>query len=455
MFSEIGQIILDNEAVSKAQDFTMGLEIEMQRVDETGELSQEPYPLGIGDEQTNPWVTNDFLETMSEVVTPPAAHALDAMHYLFGINNALRNALAPGELLWPLSMPPRLPEDPNDITLAKMGPKKAAYLKEWLKRHGLAEGTPSGVHINLSIDPRIFNLVYPKVDYLFESKTELENYMYTKMAQGFMRYRWLITYLFGASPIAEANYFKPGKAPDHPVRSIRQSSYGFGTKFAGDYTDVTSYVNRIEDGARDGVLISDYEFHGAVRLKGNGALTDLPQTGVKYIELRMLDLDPSSSVGIRTNTLRFIRLMASYFIMTPSLNKSEVNQVLSRADKMNEVVSTEQPGTPSQYQTSVRAFLSRLERYSNQIQLGPEYQEELEDLQDRVENPKTTPSARLMTHVKNGSLTEYALKRAKRYQNSALLNMRPFRGFENQSKLSADELTNQLFKGNWDPDTDK
>ena len=35
---------------------------------------------------------------MSEVVTPPAAYALDAMHYLYGINNVLRSALAPGRI---------------------------------------------------------------------------------------------------------------------------------------------------------------------------------------------------------------------------------------------------------------------------------------------------------------------------------------------------------------------
>ena len=90
MFSQIGQLIFDNEAVAKTQDFTMGLEIEMQRVDENGNISQEPYPSAIGDEKTNPWITNDFLETMSETVTPSAQHALDAMHYLYVINNSLQ-----------------------------------------------------------------------------------------------------------------------------------------------------------------------------------------------------------------------------------------------------------------------------------------------------------------------------------------------------------------------------
>ena len=75
MFSQIGQAIFDHQEILEASDFKMGLEIEMQRVDETGHLSQEPYPAAVGDEKENPWITNDFLETMSEIVTPPAGNA--------------------------------------------------------------------------------------------------------------------------------------------------------------------------------------------------------------------------------------------------------------------------------------------------------------------------------------------------------------------------------------------
>ncbi len=455
MFSKLGQLIFDNEAVAKTQDFTMGIEIEMQRVDENGRLSKEPYPAGVGDEKTNPWVTNDFLETMSEVVTPPAAHAIDAMHYLFSINNALRQALAPGELLWPLSMPPRLLKDKSKIPLAKMGPKKEAYLKEWLKRHGFSEGTPCGAHINLSIDPHIIKLADDNLSDEFDSKMDIQNYLYAKLAQGFLRYRWLITYLFGASPIAEKNYFDKGDGPKHAVRSLRQSPYGFGNKFTGDYTNINRYVDRIEQGVKSGKLISDYEFHGAVRYKGNLVLKELPKTGVKYLELRMLDLDPSSSVGIRTDTLRFFRLMASYFIMTPAMKPKEVNKVVKRADEINAEIAMEKPNSISKYQSMARAILNSLETYANKIQLGPEYQEEIDDLQDRVENPATTPSARLMTHVKHGSLTDYALKRAKHYQAEGLQTIRPFKGFETHSNMSAEELKNELFMGSWDPDKSK
>lgn len=444
MFSRIGQLIFDSEAVAKTSDFTMGLEIEMQRVDEDGQISREPYPAAIGDEKTNPWITNDFLETMAEMVTPSAQHALDAMHYLYVINNALRSALAPGELLWPLSMPPRLPKDKSKLRLAKMGPKKEAYLKEWAKRHGYSQGTPCGAHINLSIDQHVIDLVLKKFPDRFADERAVRNYLYTILAQGFIRYRWLLTYLYGASPIAEENYFASEKELSHPLRSIRQSKYGFGTKFAGDFTNLERYIAKIEEGVKAGILTSDYEFHGPVRFKGNADLKKLPEEGIQYLELRMLDLDPSSSVGIRTDTLRFIRLLASYLIMHVPLQEDEVADVLARADQMNEQVAEENPQAKCRYQGKAMAILKSLERYANQIQLGPEYAEVLEDLEDRVENPLTTPSAKLLNYVKDDSLTEYALRRAKRYQQAALETIHPFKGFEDGRIYTADELRKEL-----------
>lgn len=75
----------------------------------------------------------------------------------------------------------------------------------------------------------------------------------------------------------------------------------------------------------------------------------MPEHGIEYLELRMLDLDPSSSVGVRTGTLRFIRLLASYLIMQPPLKENEVEEMLVTADKMNEVVAEENPQATCRY----------------------------------------------------------------------------------------------------------
>ena len=68
----------------------------------------------------------------------------------------------------------------------------------------------------------------------------------------------------------------------------------------------------------------------------------------------------------------------------------------------------------------------------------------LKYLEDRVENPLTTPSAKLLNYVKDGSLTEYALRRAKRYQIAAQESINPFKGFEDGKIYSSDELREAL-----------
>lgn len=136
--------------------------------------------------------------------------------------------------------------------------------------------------------------------------------------------------------------------------------------------------------------------------------------------------------------------MASYFIMHPALHETDVDNILQNADKINEEIAEEDPTKKSKYQSTAWAIMKSLERYANQIQLGPEYSEILEDLEDRIMNTRTTPSAKLMNYVKNGSLTEYALTRAKRYQEAALESINPFRGFESGKVYTAAELRQAL-----------
>ncbi|MHA8263384.1 glutamate--cysteine ligase [Lactobacillaceae bacterium Melli_B3] len=442
MFSRIGQTIFDNEAVAKTSDFHVGFEVEMDRADEFGHLSTEPYPNTIGDEKTNPWITNDFLEAMSEIVTPPANSADEAAHYLYRINITLRTALAPGEILWPLSMPPIFPKVKDERLFAKTYPSKIDYLKKYIKKYSFTQGSPCGIHVNFSINDHIIDLVYKHFQNRFKNKAEVKTYLYLKIGQGFIRYRWLITYLFGASPVAQANYFDSGNVkPKHPVRSMRQSDqYGYGgSGFFANYTNLDTYVQSIKQGVKDKKLIRIEQGQGPVRFKGSNDLDELQKQGIKYVELRMLDLDPNSSVGIRTTTIRFLRLMATYFIMSTGLKESEVDSTLRKSNEMNNNVALESPDVCT-YQVKALTMINELEDFVDTIQVGPEYQEILQDMEFMVKNPNLTVCGQLANHIKDGSLVDYGIKLGKRYQNGAHKALRPFRGFEDNSQMSADEL---------------
>ncbi|UQS86011.1 glutamate--cysteine ligase (plasmid) [Nicoliella spurrieriana] len=447
MFSKIGNLIFEHEAVARNSDFKMGLEIEMDRAYENGHLSMEPYPDTIGDAHSNPWITEDFLITMSEVVTPPADSPLDAMRYLYRINNALRNALAPGEILWSLSMPPIMPKEKSNELLADSTQEKRDFLIKLVKLHkGMAKFLPCGAHINLSIHDHIIKLIHSEMGDQFQSEQAVKDYLYMRLGQGFVRYRWIITYLFGASPIAEDNYFDVDQGPDHPVRCLRQTTrYGYGAKFLVDYTSIDKYITSIQNAVKNKLLIRDSEGQGPIRFRGGKDLDDLRNTGIQYLELRMLDLDPTSEIGIKTNTIRFLRLMASYFIMNPPLRQSEVNEALNRANQLNDEVASEDP-SQFNHQFQARAFLSRLRLFVDQIQAGPDFEEVIQEMEERVEHPELTPSAKLVKHIKNGSLVEYAVKKGIQYQKSALIALRPFDGFDTSKQPTSDELKEYLFR---------
>lgn len=448
MFDDIGNIIMDNEIVATASDFNMGIEVEMHRIDASGKLSDRPYPHAIGSQRKNKYIKNDFLQMQTEIITPTTAHSADAMDYLMQLNDTLRNALAPDELLWPLSMPPELPKDKTQIAISDVDPDKKEYYKKWAAIHGYTSGIPTGVHLNISVNQKVMDVIWEKLQHHTEmNRAQFINYVYEKIVQGIVSYEWLTTYLFGNSPIAEKNFFDDDDGPTDPVRSIRESHFGLGNKLKGDYSSVENYIKSVEQGIQDGELLNEAEFHGSVRFKTTGKpLADALTSGVDYIELRMLDLDPTTAVGVRTSTVRFLRILLSYFLMTePLASHNDIAAKIAQGMAMNETVALENPKETTIYQHEGQELMEKLQTFGATIHWGPEYQEVLDIMQDRLDNANLTPSATLCDHIKNDSLRLYALRVGSRYQNRAHKNPTPFKGFEENPEMPENELRKELF----------
>src|SRR5690606_24738684 len=96
-----------------------GLETERARVDSEGRLALTPHPAALGDKSDHPFITTDFSESQLELVTPPMASLEEAHGFLKTALNVARDALPAGEMLWPQSMPPILPESDEDIPIAR------------------------------------------------------------------------------------------------------------------------------------------------------------------------------------------------------------------------------------------------------------------------------------------------------------------------------------------------
>lgn len=119
--------------VSDFINSTVGLEVETHRINRNGELSHQSYPKGLLNERKHHFIKNDFLETQSELITPPTKTTLKGLKYLGVYHQALRSELAGKEYLWPYSMPPKLKADHSDIVIAQTDKRVTNIDSRWLK----------------------------------------------------------------------------------------------------------------------------------------------------------------------------------------------------------------------------------------------------------------------------------------------------------------------------------
>jgi glutamate--cysteine ligase len=208
-FSEISESILKENKGKLLVEVNFGLEKENQRVLSNGELALTQHPMEFGDKLENERITTDFSESQIEIITPPCNSAEEVYEELMRINTEVENSIG-DELLWPLSMPPKLPDEDN-IPIATFadtenGKYKEIYRKGLAIRYGKKMQMISGIHYNFSFGEGMINYLYKK----FGENTDkhlFNNQIHFQVARNFLRYSWILIYLFGASPSCHQSYF--------------------------------------------------------------------------------------------------------------------------------------------------------------------------------------------------------------------------------------------------------
>lgn len=185
-----------------------GIERELQRVTELGDLALTPHPAVFGDKLKNKEITTDFSESQMELITPPFSKVEEVDRYLKMLHEkawaGVRN-----EYLWPLSMPPRLPEE-ELIPIARFndteeGHSAYIYRQGLANRYGKKMQMISGIHFNFSFGNKLLHTLYE----LFGENRGFSTFrdeLYFSVARNFLRYRWLLIYLYGASPSCDDTY---------------------------------------------------------------------------------------------------------------------------------------------------------------------------------------------------------------------------------------------------------
>ncbi|MBP1047933.1 bifunctional glutamate--cysteine ligase GshA/glutathione synthetase GshB [Enterococcus sp. BWM-S5] len=433
------ELLIKTDVRPYAMSARFGLEKESQRVTLDGALAQTEHPQILGNRSYHPYIQTDFSETQMELITPVADSIMETLRYLAAVHDVAIRSTGKSEMLWPLSMPPRLPENDRDIKIAKLDKYEDILYRRYLAReYGKRKQMVSGIHFNFEYGEELIARMYKAQE---ECKTieQFKNVLYMKASRNYLRYRWLITYLFGASPVSEWGYFtEEENRPTEPVRSIRNSSFGYRNRedVKVSYTSLEEYIDDIQTMVENGVLSEEKEFYAPVRLRGGKCMADLPKKGIRYIELRNIDLNPFAPMGIDGDTMQFMHLFMLFLLWTEE--KEQADEWVATGELLNEQIALTHPFA----QITLPAEGDRIfsEMMDMVTELGIYGQKELlTTYQEQLRTPEMTISGKMWTIIEANSNTELGIVYGKEYQSIAFERPYQLAGFRHM------ELSTQVF----------
>ena len=414
---------------------TRGYERECLRVDAAGQLAQTAHPLALGSKLTHPWITTDYSEALLEFITPPSTDPEFPLRFLRDIHRFVAPRLQ-DEVMWASSMPCVLGQDSN-IPIADYGSSNAARFKyvyrEGLSlRYGRKMQAIAGAHYNWSL-PADFWLALQDC---CPAQGRAEDYVserYFGLIRNFLRYGWLVPYLFGASP-ALCESFLQGQASDLPVlvpgtrygpyaTSLRMSDLGYHNRAQANLVvsvnSLAEYTQALE---------------AAIRPKRTGAerpAKALQTRGVEYVEMRLFDLNPFVDIGITPEQGQFadVLLLMCLFRDSPPITSRE--QAENDENKRRIVNHGRQPelrllahNREQPFRPLAHELFDDMQPFAEMLDTaygGERYASTLRGLRQRIDQPDSTPSAQVLAGLRaDGGFTRYTLGLSQQHQHQLL-----------------------------------
>ena len=449
----------------------IGLEKESLRVTPDGQISSESHPQALGSPLTHPWVTTDYSEALLEFVTPPCENQTDATDFLCDVQAYVYQRLQ-NEMLWATSMPCVLAGD-EGIPIARYGTSNSGTMKNVYRRglgyrYGRVMQVISGVHFNYSLDPAFWP-VFQDIERDSSSSQDFVSNAYVALIRNSQRFGWLIPYLFGASPAVCKSFFagKESKLSEFDAftyyepyaTSLRVSDIGYqNAKEKKDglhvcYDDLAHYIDCltwaietphpgyqaigvVENGEykqlNANILQIENEYYSSIRPKQiperhEKPVVALRKRGVRYVELRSLDVNAFEPIGVRHDQLRFLQAYLIYCLLeqSPGINETERMEIdanLGAAAKHGR-----EPGVELQVNGEAVTLKHWAERICDDLVAiceildgdDPErpYSKALAYQREAIRDPERTPSARILAEMRaNGeSFYELALRLSQKH----------------------------------------
>ena len=451
-----------------------GLEKESLRVDAHGQLALTPHPEALGSTLTHLQITTDYSEALLEFITPPFADSADTVADLLDVQRFVYANLDK-EMLWATSMPCILQAD-DEIPIAWYGSSNVGMMKH-VYRHGLGHRygrrmqTISGVHFNYSV-PDVFWPAWREASGFQGSDFELRTSSYFGLIRNFQRVGWIIPYLYGASP-AVCRSFLPEPDPKFErfdrhtlympyATSLRMSDIGYKNKVQAalniSYNSLDAYVDSLtyaietpwKDYDRIGVKVDgeyrqlnnhilqiENEYYSFIRPKniartGEKPTHALKRGGVRYIEVRALDVNAFEPAGVSREQLDFLEVFLIFCLITESPMIGPVEQAEINYNQERVAIRGRQPGLTLKrggrdivLKDWAMELLGQMEPVAELLdgcESSRRYSAALRGVRELAANPDLTPSARMLQEMRDRgeSFNAFALRKSHEHRQSHL-----------------------------------
>lgn len=344
------------------RDIQHGIERECLRIKPGGGLATTVHPKSLGAALTHHFITTDFSESLMEFITPPERDTNVTMQQLQDIHKFVVHNIGE-EMLWPMSMPCFI-ENEEQIRLAyygesNVGKMKTLYRQGLKNRYGSMMQAIAGIHFNFSLPGYFWTPFLADAEGVHDTQENISA-AYLGMVRNYRRHCWIIPYLYGASP-ALCGSFLGGKESSLAFESIgkgsvylkgatslRMSDLGYTNNSQSGlqicYNHLDSYVSSLRQaiqtpspdflkfaGKKDGlyqqlnsnVLQIENELYSPIRPKQPTKSLEKPTDaldarGISYIEVRALDVNPFSPVGVEAEQIRFLDIFLLHCLIRPS-----------------------------------------------------------------------------------------------------------------------------------------
>ncbi len=447
--------LFDRQQHHLLTDGLKGIEKESLRISKEGMISQTDHPAMLGSALTHPHITTDYSEALLEFITPPFPDIRETLSFMKDIHQFVYEHLN-DEMLLAASMPCGINGD-ESIRIAEYGPSnigqmKHIYRKGLWHRYGRTMQSIAGIHFNYSVPEALWPVLHQMSDTGLDLKDFISD-EYFALIRNFQRQGWLILYLFGASPAICKSFFKsrPHLMTQfdefdpytlyHPfATSLRMSDIGYKSKNqAGldiDCNSLKGYVDSLGSaietpypeyqkiGVKIGneyqqlntnILQIENEYYSTIRPKqiansGEKPTLALKRRGVRYIEVRSLDLDLFNPIGIDEHKARFLEAFLLNCLLQESPQQGAAENRVNNENQLTVAHQGRKPGIelnrngqPVTLQNWAREILESMKPICDILDQGTAdspYNQSLVQHRLLIEDPELTPSAKILAQMK-------------------------------------------------------